>query len=315
MRIQTIIFSTLVICFLGAAVFGAEDDIEKKKSTTTALPSTTMPDTTEAPTTKPNTTTTHTTTTMTPNTTTSMKPNTTTAVSTTTVMPPTTTAPPPEPAPGRWVANDTHQNNVCIVMEAGIRMTFNYTKKDGKVVKDFILDVPKSASDGGYCGNFSDVQNLTLYFFRDWEMTFEFTNNKTSSKYYISSVKLNYSINNIHFPEAQGINGTKTVSVPVHMFDTSDKNKFVCVSNQVLYSPNATTENGLIELQTYSLTFEAFRNSHTDKFTNGVNKCKDDEVSQLVPIIVGAALGGLIIIVLIAYLIGRRRSRRGYESV
>lgn len=46
--------------------------------------------------------------------------------------------------------------------------------------------------------------------------------------------------------------------------------------------------------------------------------CKDDSavaVSNLVPIIVGAALGGLILIVLIAYLIGRRRSRRGYEQV
>jgi len=44
--------------------------------------------------------------------------------------------------------------------------------------------------------------------------------------------------------------------------------------------------------------------------------CKDDRaVSNLVPIIVGGALGGLILIVLIAYLIGRKRSRRGYEQV
>lgn len=47
-----------------------------------------------------------------------------------------------------------------------------------------------------------------------------------------------------------------------------------------------------------------------------VTDCKDDRaISNLVPIIVGAALGGLILIVLIAYLIGRKRSRRGYEQV
>lgn len=47
-----------------------------------------------------------------------------------------------------------------------------------------------------------------------------------------------------------------------------------------------------------------------------VTECEDDRaVSNLVPIIVGAALGGLILIVLIAYLIGRKRSRRGYEQV
>jgi len=46
-----------------------------------------------------------------------------------------------------------------------------------------------------------------------------------------------------------------------------------------------------------------------------VTDCKDDRISNLVPIIVGAALGALILIVLIAYLIGRKRSRRGYEQV
>jgi len=47
-----------------------------------------------------------------------------------------------------------------------------------------------------------------------------------------------------------------------------------------------------------------------------VTECKDDRaISNLVPIIVGAALGGLILIVLVAYLIGRKRSRRGYEQV
>lgn len=47
-----------------------------------------------------------------------------------------------------------------------------------------------------------------------------------------------------------------------------------------------------------------------------VTECSDDRaISNLIPIIVGAALGGLILIVLIAYLIGRKRSRRGYEQV
>ena len=37
--------------------------------------------------------------------------------------------------------------------------------------------------------------------------------------------------------------------------------------------------------------------------------------SNLIPIIVGACLAVLVIIVLAAYLIGRRRSRNGYQSV
>lgn len=64
------------------------------------------------------------------------------------------------------------------------------------------------------------------------------------------------------------------------------------------------------------MLLEAFQNATKAKFSNPVVDCKGDRaVSNLVPIIVGAALGGLILIVLIAYLIGRKRSRRGYEQV
>jgi len=45
------------------------------------------------------------------------------------------------------------------------------------------------------------------------------------------------------------------------------------------------------------------------------NRCNQDEMNMLVPIIVGACLAGLIVIVLIAYFIGRRQSKRGYENV
>lgn len=42
----------------------------------------------------------------------------------------------------------------------------------------------------------------------------------------------------------------------------------------------------------------------------------DTKTSDLVPIIVGACLAGLVIIVLVAYLVGRARARRqGYASV
>jgi hypothetical protein len=36
---------------------------------------------------------------------------------------------------------------------------------------------------------------------------------------------------------------------------------------------------------------------------------------NFIPIIVGVCLGILVIVVLVAYLIGRRRNRNGYQSV
>jgi predicted permease len=40
-----------------------------------------------------------------------------------------------------------------------------------------------------------------------------------------------------------------------------------------------------------------------------------DKDSNLIPIIVGACLATLIVVVLVAYLIGRGRTRTGYQSV
>jgi hypothetical protein len=63
----------------------------------------------------------------------------------------------------------------------------------------------------------------------------------------------------------------------------------------------------------------AFANLAEDKFRDNqlFEQCKADvRTSDLVPIIVGACLAGLVIIVLVAYLIGRARAKRqGYASV
>ncbi len=40
-----------------------------------------------------------------------------------------------------------------------------------------------------------------------------------------------------------------------------------------------------------------------------------DQENMLIPIIVGVALAGLVLIVLIAYLIGRKRTHAGYQTI
>ena len=52
-------------------------------------------------------------------------------------------------------------------------------------------------------------------------------------------------------------------------------------------------------------------------FRAGISCTKDQKTSKIVPIAVGAALAGLVVVVLIAYLIGRFRSRKqnSYEAL
>lgn len=44
-------------------------------------------------------------------------------------------------------------------------------------------------------------------------------------------------------------------------------------------------------------------------------ECQVDKDQMLIPIIVGATLAGLVLIVLIAYLIGRKKSHAGYQTI
>lgn len=44
-------------------------------------------------------------------------------------------------------------------------------------------------------------------------------------------------------------------------------------------------------------------------------ECMRDKDDMLIPIAVGAALAGLVLVVLFAYLIGRKRSHAGYQTI
>lgn len=50
-------------------------------------------------------------------------------------------------------------------------------------------------------------------------------------------------------------------------------------------------------------------------FSSAAHECPLDDTSILIPIIVGAALAGLILIVVIAYVIGRRKTYVGYQTL
>jgi lysosomal-associated membrane protein 1/2 len=238
-------------------------------------------------------------------------------VTTMTPTPTTTVHPtlPPTPSKWKWSVKDDH-NNTCILLEAGIRLTFNYVFSTNQSARTgFMLDVPANymTAANGTCGHAE--QNITLSFFETWQLSLNFLENKNTSTYELKEVSLIYEIIPPRFPDATPVHET-SMNNSVDMFTTGNNKKFVCVASQKLYENlNLNETSGLVRIETYSLTFEAFRNASDDTFSVNAQRCPQDEVSQLVPIIVGAALGGLILIVLIAYLIGRKRSRRGYESV
>jgi len=202
----------------------------------------------------------------------------------------TTPAPPP---PDVETVNVTVQNStvLCISMVAEMSLTFN---------SDRIVNVPANAQHGGNCSLSDSTQSLFLKF-GDNMLTFIFSKDENDDVT-ISEIDIAYNDKGM---KEQNVTGSFLKS-------GADGSYYLCNSNTTV----ATWDK--VVLTTTNLKYKAFNTNMKPGFSDGtVTECPaDEDTSSIVPIAVGAALAGLVIIVLIAYLIGRRRARQtGYESV
>lgn len=210
------------------------------------------------------------------------------------------------PANDIWTVSYQDTSMMCILLSAHITVTYNNSGK----LKSVTVPPPRNGSQAnGSCD--PTIQFIRIYYndhSLNLNVTFNFNKDK-NNMYYMNSFSLEATINN------SLINVTQNVSK--YWPQGMDKSKlYRCHTTETLYSNDNVTASLLTKLTMSDMLLEAFQNTTQAKFSNPVVDCKDDRaVSNLVPIIVGGALGGLILIVLIAYLIGRRRSRRGYEQV
>lgn len=160
-------------------------------------------------------------------------------------------------------------------------------------------------------------------------MTFE----RNAASVYLSSIYADIKLSNMN--ENVIINITQ----PNPNFNVDKSHSYVCANNITIKSISNVndkkleseflfsnismqafmpfTQNGQfsegkfysIEILIFDLIFDLFTRKKTE------HNCQN-EINDVVPIAVGAALTALVIIVMIAYFIGRRRSRRlAYQSV
>ncbi|GBM28744.1 hypothetical protein AVEN_54520-1 [Araneus ventricosus] len=208
----------------------------------------------------------------------------------TTTVPTTTTPKPPLPEVGSW--NVTDGNITCI--RAELQVGFNIINLAGEK-ETFVLS-PNASTYGSDCKAANGTQLLALSD-KNYDLTFVFA--KDSSNVYVEHVALAY---NSPQGEVLFYNSSKLFKVQVG-------HSYQCKTTDAVLMGNATMEIYYIHIQAYGKAEE-----------NGFNtaeECEaDDKVSDIIPIAVACALAALIIIVLIAYLVGRRRSRqKGYTSV
>ncbi|XP_013771702.1 lysosome-associated membrane glycoprotein 1-like [Limulus polyphemus] len=208
----------------------------------------------------------------------------------------------------KWLVEDG--NKTCIIMTMNATFSIKYNKTGNKVGTGKI-NVPQTATvdqSRSTCGLNNRTQVIRLVF-NTSSLMMIFTKSNTNIS--VTEIQLNYTMDNSTFPNAIEIGKNSSVLVKGWFFAVDLDKHYRCkIAADINFNANVTMEVSNVEI-------EAFRTDNSTDFKNTVWECAaDDKVSDIVPIAVGCALAGLVIIVLIAYLVGRRRSRKKeYQSM
>ncbi|XP_068586279.1 lysosome-associated membrane glycoprotein 1a [Cebidichthys violaceus] len=227
---------------------------------------------------------------------------------TTTTAPPTTAgttttaapAPTPPGTPERGTYSVNNRNGtVCLLAQMGLQLNVSYfSLSQNKTIQDLVNLTPNLTRSSGSCE--ASSASLVLTQGGSTTLNFTFTLNSTSNKYHLSGVTL--------------LADWSDATVPISASNTSLDylrstlgRSYMCNAEQTLFVvPTFSLNTFRLQVQPFEVT--------TDQFATA-EECQMDQDQMLIPIIVGAALAGLVLIVLVAYLIGRKRSHAGYQTI
>uniref|UniRef100_A0A6B2EF73 Lysosome-associated membrane glycoprotein 5 n=1 Tax=Phlebotomus kandelakii TaxID=1109342 RepID=A0A6B2EF73_9DIPT len=305
----------LLVAFAAQQIQGAENTIAPV-----------IPDsTTEHP---PETTTESTTTPATTSTTTESSSTTepTTSTSTTTEAPTTTTAaPPPPPTPkpgplpapdlGKWHFRNATTNQTCIIVQMAVQLNVSYVVAADNSTRMVLFNLPANDTSvaSGLCDGEQNVLQLVWKKFNTVKLTFSV--NSTVKEYQLIELRLDLNASDIS-ADAKA-NQTIKLTHQRKEFVTPLTMSYHCTRAQTLNLTAADSSEVTVLGQALvsRLQLEAFHTRDSDVFSTAKD-CDAIDTPDIVPIAVGCALAGLVVIVLIAYLVGRRRAQaRGYLSM
>lgn len=215
--------------------------------------------------------------------------------------PPTTPpmVPPGGPERGDYTVLSSNLT-ACLIARMGLQLNISFSSATlNKTVLDVVNLQPNVTRSSGSCE--ADSASLMLTADNDkTNLTFFFSLNATSNKYHLSGLSLSAS-----WPEMSEPFTASNSSLDY--LRASLGRSYMCREKQTL----AVAQD--FSLNTFQLQVQPF--GITGTVFGTAEECQLDEDDMLIPIIVGAALAGLVLIVLVAYLIGRKRSHAGYQTI
>ncbi|KAL2768239.1 lysosome-associated membrane glycoprotein 2 isoform B precursor [Daubentonia madagascariensis] len=208
-----------------------------------------------------------------------------------TTAPSPTTKPTPleKPEIGTYSVNNT--NGTCLLATMGLQLNITQDK-----VASVINIKPNSTEFTGSCHPQTALLRLNSSTIKYLDFVFAV---KNENRFYLKEVNVSmYLVNGSVF---------RIANDNLSYWDAPLGSSYMCNKEQTV------SVSGAFQINTFDLRVQPF-NVMEGKYSTA-QECSLDDDTILIPIIVGAGLSGLIIVIVIAYLIGRRKSYAGYQTL
>ncbi|XP_067903537.1 lysosome-associated membrane glycoprotein 2 isoform X2 [Heterodontus francisci] len=207
-------------------------------------------------------------------------------------MTPIPTKPPPElPAVGNYTIKNG--NGPCLLANMGLQLNITHTDDN----QTRVVNIDSNSTASGHCGDKDAVIGL-----QDMDTTIIFRFSVEQSKFFLKEVKTH-----IILVLNGSITALNSSNSNLRYWQASVGSSYMCHKEQRLVVTDQLVINAFnVWIQPFDLKNGTFSRAE---------ECSLDDDSILIPIVVGAALAGLIVIVVIVYVIGRRKSYAGYQTL
>ncbi|XP_075040485.1 lysosome-associated membrane glycoprotein 2 isoform X3 [Mixophyes fleayi] len=199
-----------------------------------------------------------------------------------------TTKPLDKPAVGNYsVSNGTE---TCLLASMGLQLNASLLA-EGKNIWTLININPNTTLSSGSCSNESALLRLN--------------DSSTIVEFYFSIKKSNFYLQEMNVTLTNGSGISQITNRNLSFWEASLGNSYLCRKEQLI------TVSEDLNINTFDVRVQPFSVKNATYAT--AEDCFADQ-NFTVPIVVGAALGVLVILVMVAYFIGRRNQRSaGYE--
>ncbi|XP_057573439.1 lysosome-associated membrane glycoprotein 2 isoform X2 [Hippopotamus amphibius kiboko] len=208
-----------------------------------------------------------------------------------TTGPSPTTKPSPKEKPKIGSYSVVNSNGTCLLATMGLQLNITHDK-----VASVININPNQTEYTGSCHPQTALLSLSSTTIKYLDFVFAV---KNENRFYLKEVNVSmYLFNGTVFSIANN---------NLSYWDAPLGSSYMCNKEQTV------SVSGLFQINTFDLRVQPF-NVMEGKYSTA-QECSLDDDTILIPIIVGAGLSGLIIVIVIAYLIGRRKSYAGYQTL